>query len=45
MPSKREKIEDLAETVIAFANFSGGVVIVGVTDDGQIVGAGPDGED
>jgi len=33
-----EKQSDLAETLAAFANAQGGCVLVGVADDGQVVG-------
>ena len=33
-----EKQADLAEVVIAFANAEGGYLLVGVTDDRQVVG-------
>jgi len=33
-----EKQADLAEVIMAFANAKGGYLLVGVTDDGQIVG-------
>ena len=32
--------EDLVETVVAFSNTAGGVILVGVNDNGQIEGAG-----
>jgi ATP-dependent DNA helicase RecG len=35
-----EKQIDLAEVLMAFANAEGGALLVGITDEGQIVGVG-----
>ncbi len=35
---KREYVEDIKKTVIAFANTDGGKVYIGIGDDGQIIG-------
>lgn len=35
---KREYVEDIKKTVIAFANTSGGRIFIGIEDDGSIVG-------
>ncbi|GHU81784.1 ATPase AAA [Clostridia bacterium] len=35
---KREYVEDIKKTVIAFANTDGGELLIGVDDDGEIVG-------
>ncbi len=36
---KREYVDDIKKTVIAFANTNGGKVYIGIEDDGTIVGA------
>ena len=36
----KAKPSHLASEMVAFANASGGSIFVGITDDGQIVGAG-----
>jgi len=35
---KREYVVDIKKTVVAFANFKGGTIYIGVSDDGQIIG-------
>ena len=35
---KREYVEDIKKTVIAFANTSGGKLIIGIADDGKVIG-------
>lgn len=35
---KREYIDDIRKTVIAFANTSGGKIYIGIADDGEIIG-------
>lgn len=35
---KREYVEDIKKTVIAFANTSGGKIFIGIEDDGHVVG-------
>ncbi|MDF2910575.1 MAG: putative transcriptional regulator [Sporolactobacillus laevolacticus] len=42
---KRQFVDDLRKTVVAFANTDGGVIYVGIGDDGKIIGVqNPDGE-
>ena len=38
MELKREYTEDIKKTVIAFANTEGGEILIGVDDDGAVVG-------
>jgi len=38
MELKREYTDDLKKTVIAFANTEGGEILIGVDDDGAVVG-------
>ena len=38
MEYKREYSEDMRKTVIAFANTDGGQILIGVEDNGEIVG-------
>jgi len=35
---KREFVRDIVKTVIAFANTSGGTILIGIDDDGNVVG-------
>jgi ATP-dependent DNA helicase RecG len=35
---KREYVEDIKKTVIAFANTDGGEILIGVDDDGDVIG-------
>ncbi|GHU43717.1 ATPase AAA [Clostridia bacterium] len=35
---KREYVEDIKKTIIAFANTDGGELLIGVDDDGEIIG-------
>ena len=35
---KREYVEDVKNTVVAFANCEGGNIYIGITDDGEIIG-------
>lgn len=35
---KREYVEDIRKTVVAFANTSGGKIYIGIDDDGKIIG-------
>lgn len=35
---KREYVEDIKKTVIAFANTSGGKIFIGIEDDGHVIG-------
>lgn len=37
---KREYVEDIKKTVIAFANTNGGKLIIGIDDDGKVIGKG-----
>ncbi|MBP3835572.1 MAG: ATP-binding protein, partial [Pyramidobacter sp.] len=35
---KREYIDDIKKTIIAFANTNGGELLIGVDDDGTVLG-------
>ena len=37
---KRTSISNLGREICAFANATGGVILIGVDDDGEIVGVG-----
>lgn len=39
---KREYVEDIKKTVIAFANTSGGKITIGIEDDGRVIGVQDD---
>ena len=35
---KREYVEDIKKTVVAFANSEGGTIYIGINDDGSVCG-------
>ena len=35
---KREYVEDIKNTIVAFANYNGGTLYIGVSDDGKVCG-------